>query len=235
MPSPRINLPEDAPGLLNEAMRRWLDGTPVPSREVFLSTFGTAYINYRIRCDAFYGFDAGAIDIFSQQRRQRRHFIDKYGFSIPISEAIDALRKYSPLLEIGAGSGYWSRLMRNEGIDVVATDPSCDAFYGFDVGKHFPVEPLPGKTAVRHYPRRNVFCSWPSLKHTWLRQAARAMRPGRTLIVVREDSTADERTWDYIEGTFRHVENIEIPCWSGTHDWIEIWIKRGRTNWTYVS
>lgn len=206
-----------------DAMRRWLDHGRVPRLNEFLVTYGTVFGNYR------YGLPSGRAGVRDSLANfyQRDGFIEEFGFSLPCSEALDVLERHAPILEIGAGSGYWSALMACRGIDVVATDPAIEKFK-FETGRYFPIVSLQGKTAVRRHSDRNVFCSWPSLTETWLRQAARAMRPGRTLIVVREDATADERTWNYLEMAFRFIGDCRLPCWWGLHDRIEIWKKRAR-------
>src|SRR5687767_5522442 len=56
-------------------------------------------------------------------RDVRKAFCRVWGFSIPCREAVEALRALErPLVEIGAGSGYWTALLRAAGLDMVATD-----------------------------------------------------------------------------------------------------------------
>ena len=45
-----------------------------------------------------------------------------FAFAVPNDAALDALASLSPLLEVGAGTGYWAALLRRRGADVVATD-----------------------------------------------------------------------------------------------------------------
>lgn len=177
---------------------------------------------------------------------ERNRFVREFGFAVPTRAALDWLCRFSPLLEVGAGTGAWARLLAQRGADIVATDPKIGGFmhggatWYWDKTYH-PVLPLAGKTAVRRWPERNVFCSWPTLGETWLRQAARAMRPGRTLFVVREEATADERTWEYIEHHFEPIalaapepeaewidNTLELPNWYFVHDRLEAWRKKTR-------
>ncbi|CAK0803399.1 unnamed protein product [Prorocentrum cordatum] len=41
-------------------------------------------------------------------------------WSVPTAEALDCLARFTPLLELGAGSGLWARLLRGRGADVQA-------------------------------------------------------------------------------------------------------------------
>ena len=43
----------------------------------------------------------------------RESLRDKYAFAIPNKEAINVVCKYTPIIEIGAGKGYWAALIRN--------------------------------------------------------------------------------------------------------------------------
>lgn len=47
---------------------------------------------------------------------------DKFAWAIPDERALNILAHFSPLIEIGAGKGYWARLLQSRGIDIVAFD-----------------------------------------------------------------------------------------------------------------
>jgi hypothetical protein len=230
-----------------DAMRYWLAGdVSVPSLAEFYDRYGEAHRNHLHRLREPFPPVADTLPLHIE----RDQFIREFGFAVPTREALDRICEFSPLLEIGAGSGAWARLLAMRGADIIATDPSVETFLDMRAGwqkTYHPVLPLAGKTAVRCWPKRNVFCCWPSLGQTWLRQAARAMLPGRALIVVREDATADERTWDYVEHHFKPVANyipeiragdleighwvdntLELPNWHFLHDHLEVWIKKTR-------
>lgn len=70
----------------------------------------------------------------SAARRYRRHNnsaapprpchpqVHVYAYAAPNAAALEALLAQSPLLELGAGTGYWARLLRGAGADVLALD-----------------------------------------------------------------------------------------------------------------
>lgn len=238
-----------------DAMRYWLSGdASVPSLAEFFDRFGNQYRDHlrtmfdrRLASLSFETRDAITSSANFAVYMERDLFINEFAFAVPTREALDCLAKYSPLLEIGGGSGAWAKLLAMRGAEIIATDPAIEGFSLFsgtdDSGprrwekKYHPVIPLAGKTAVRRWPERNVFCSWPSLNRTWLRQAARAMLPGRVLLVVREDATADQRTWDDVEYHFKPVaigaggddwidNSLELPNWHFLHDHLEVWQKK---------
>lgn len=55
----------------------------------------------------------------------------KYAWAVPDNRAIKILKHFSPLVEIGAGKGYWTSLLREAGVDIIA----FDKFLGTKVGK----------------------------------------------------------------------------------------------------
>lgn len=46
----------------------------------------------------------------------------KYAWAIPNSRALNILASFSPIVEIGAGKGYWASLLRAMGVDIVCFD-----------------------------------------------------------------------------------------------------------------
>lgn len=152
----------------------------------------------------------------SELRLARKPFTRTYGFSIPCAEAIGMLSRLGPLLEIGAGSGYWSALLRNAGLDLAATDEVADGQlgYGFHVGRFAAIEPLSGVNAVRAWPERDVFCSWPTEGSPWALAAVRAMRVGRRLALIGEPRggcTGTPGLFRYLETRFRRLGELQIP------------------------
>ena len=47
---------------------------------------------------------------------------EKYAWAVPDERALRILSNFGPLIEIGAGKGYWARLLRDHGVDVLAYD-----------------------------------------------------------------------------------------------------------------
>jgi hypothetical protein len=46
----------------------------------------------------------------------------RFAWAIPDERALRILERFSPLIEIGAGKGYWAKLLRDRGVDIVAFD-----------------------------------------------------------------------------------------------------------------
>src|SRR5258708_3231915 len=53
---------------------------------------------------------------------RRRELASLFSWAIPNARALEVLAAHAPLVECGAGMGYWSALLRARGIDVLAYD-----------------------------------------------------------------------------------------------------------------
>jgi hypothetical protein len=158
------------------------------------------------------GFTAENTENLGEMRLARRAAIAQWGHSIPCAEAVAALFRHGPWLELGAGSGYWTALLRAAGLDAVATDLKP---WTADV------EALDGVTAVRTYAGRDVFCSWPTRGGTWITEAAEAMTPGRVLAVIADDrggEIASPALYDLLDAEFTPIEEVILPQWPGARD-----------------
>lgn len=166
------------------------------------------------------------MDHWTRLYRSRDTAIREFGFALPCREAVKALKKLSPIVEVGAGSGAWSRLLASSGVDVVATDQGFETGYWFRSGKHFPVARIEASDAIRRYPRRNVLMIWPCYGAEWSANAVRLIRPGQSLALISEGPggcVGSDSLFDHLDTHFRHIETVRIPCWQGIHDRLEIY------------
>ena len=60
--------------------------------------------------------------------RHREMIKDRFSWAIPNEEALDAIAAVGPIVEIGAGTGYWAWLLQKRGVDVVAYDATPPHF-----------------------------------------------------------------------------------------------------------
>jgi hypothetical protein len=91
----------------------------------------------------------------------------RYSYVYPDERVLDMLSELGPLVEIGAGTGYWAGKLRARGVDIVAFDtapPDLDKYNRYHgrtptwsavfVGDH---------TLLSAYPDRALFLCWPPL------------------------------------------------------------------------
>lgn len=207
------------------AMGRWTVGDPVPSHDEIIAQWGPSFLMYR-RAWSLPNRQRDDMTTIGAAHEVRRDVVAEFGFPLPSRELVTALADHQPIVEIGAGSGFMTAVMRANGIDAIGTDPVLD-YLQLKHGRFDPLQQrIAGKTAVRRYRDRTVFCSWPSLDHTWFRQALRAMRIGQRIIMIMEDSCADQTAWVYRDACFERESMIPIPAWPFMNDDCAIWIKK---------
>jgi hypothetical protein len=237
----QIIIPDDLAHVI-ETMRAWLDGEPVWSYAKILETWGPEFEMYRRRWDRQFqekmkqAEATGAITFESDDMLRtvvrgvsilhlRDAWIAEFGFAIPCAELLDELAKHRQIVEVGAGTGYMTRLMLNRDINVIGSNPPLND-YTFELGKYAVLALRQAKTMARANPDATVFCSWPTLRHTWFRQMLRAMKIGQHLIVIREDACAEATAWQYLDDCFEELSTIVIPTFEHMNDYASVHVKK---------
>src|SRR5262245_7988002 len=101
----------------------------------------------------------GAIDRSDRARRLRDEYRSRFSFAILDGDTVDRLLPFGPLLEIGAGKGYWAWELRKAGVDIVATDPGGVGRYwrsGQWLEPWTTIDPLDARSAMDKYPGRTL-------------------------------------------------------------------------------
>lgn len=166
------------------------------------------------------------------QDRLQSAFARNWGFAIPCAEAVAALRGLgAPIVEIGAGSGYWTALLGAAGLDVIGTDLAADAesAFGQRLGQHAALVALGARAAVEAWPDRDVFCAWPSRGEAWSAEAVAAIRPGRAFALIGEPRgglTGADALFDLLDTAFALEAEVAIPQFPGKRDRLTIHRRR---------
>ena len=151
--------------------------------------------------------------IFAKQFEKRQECLKKYSFAIPDEEAIEKISKYSPIIEIGAGSGYWSFLLKEAGVDVEAYD---DGSWGWDTTWTTVLEGGPDTPMGN----RNLFLCWPNYSTPFAYNCLKNFK-GKYFIYIGEGSggcTGDDDFHGYLDKNFKLIDDYELPQWFGIHD-----------------
>jgi hypothetical protein len=167
-----------------------------------------------------------------QEISTRESYIEQFGFALLSFGAIEAIRPYQPLVELGAGSGYWAYELKRFGIDVVATDKGVQMFRNFRSGKlerwkktYTEIEELNSVEAIRKYPNRVPLIVWPSYGEAWAADALNIYM-GNTVIYFGEgygNATADDRFHEILEQRFANQTFVRMPHFWGCYDrWLVI-------------
>lgn len=196
--------------------------------------FLSSYERYRLK-DKVDWNDPSSVDLHMEkvgsEFLSREDFIRRYGFAILWSGAIEAIRPHAPLVEIGAGSGYWTYELQSHGIDCIATD-TMEGKYGFFTKdnpndperrwkkQYVEIEKLNSVEAVRKYPNRNILTVWPDYDAPWAADSLDIFT-GRTVIYMGEgygNATADDRFHELLDERFADQEVIPMPHFEHSYD-----------------
>jgi hypothetical protein len=126
-----------------------------------------------------------------------------------------------PVVEIGAGSGYWAWQLAQAGVDVVAYDPHPPAADN-QYCKHGPYAPVAvgGPGAVTLHPDRALLMVWPPYGGAHAEEALRAYR-GDLLLYAGEGwggCTADDGFYELLDAEWVETSVSERHVsWSGIH------------------
>jgi hypothetical protein len=156
----------------------------------------------------------------------RFEYVRKYAWAIPSDEAVEAIVRYSPLVEGGAGTGYWASLINKAGGDIICYDhaPPGEVHNIYEHKKTYhPVGCGSSEKMVLHKDRTLLLC-WPPYD-TPMGYEHIKEHNGRTLILIGESRggcTGDDDMFNIIHERYDLIETIHIPQWYGIHDCMEI-------------
>lgn len=149
----------------------------------------------------------------------------RYAWGVPGDQALDALQLLAPLVEIGAGKGYWASLLQSKGTDVLAFDacppsalagnPYCEAgtFTRVQRGSH---------TVAEQYPERTLFLCWPPENNEMASQTLRSYKGATVAYVGDPGCTGTNAFFTQLREDFTLVRTIPIPQYAGLQD--QLWI-----------
>jgi hypothetical protein len=165
-------------------------------------------------------------------------YTHKYGWAIPNDEAILEIAKYPPIVEIGAGTGYWAWLLRQLGVDVLAFDkypPDKSAAHdsGFHSGAGTWTEVLTGDESVLDSMYdQTLFLCWPPSNHPMAFETLSRFK-GDTFLFVGETwpshTTGNEDFFDLLDQEWDLEDDCSkawIPNWPGRDDFLWVYHRR---------
>jgi hypothetical protein len=158
---------------------------------------------------------------------ERPALVQRYSWALPTDAALDLVARYAPLVEMGAGGGYWTHLLRQRGVDILAYDrerPHDDNYFA----RHQWTQVDPGTPRVlRDHPDRSLFLCWPPSRSAMATNCLKNWR-GRHVVHVGEwrISTGSSGFHDRLEAGFELVDKLSIPQWEGMYDMLTVWRRK---------
>lgn len=115
-------------------------------------------------------------------------------YSRPLVERLAAMIGARPCLEIAAGDGTLSRFLRDQGVDIAATDN-----HGWKQAVQYPADviQLDAKEALEKYRPEVVICSWPPSNNTFERQVFKTASAQLYIVISSRHQFASGNWSDY--------------------------------------
>jgi len=173
---------------------------------------------------------------------RRRRFLRQYSWSVPTPAAIAKIAAFVEdrrLLEVGAGSGLWAKLLSEVGVTVTATDDgswsagtegvkkSLPSGFSVDRGRFYPVQQVDGAGAVRrHADHEALLLCWPPYERPLAIEALSAFRGDELVYIGDWKCTADDFFRVELATAWQLVETVSLPTWPGINDTVYLYRRR---------
>ncbi len=189
----------------------------------------------------------------ANRRQIRVHLSHKYAFGVPGNYALDCLARYGPLVEIGAGTGYWARCLRERGVDIVAYDvmgeswrtwfrPSIVAETRQGGTRSIVAQPHPqreeptlwtevlqgGPEVLRRHGERTLLLCWPD-PWSGFDEASLLAYQGEHLALIGEpgkDGPGSKGFQARLERSWQRIERAPVPRWHSSQDRLVVYARR---------
>jgi hypothetical protein len=144
---------------------------------------------------------------------RRRELAARFAWAVPDEAALAELVELGPLVEAGAGTGYWAALLGARGGDVVAYDVAPPDRHTWTT-----VRPVDSVAAVRAHPDRILFLCWPPFDNDAGYRAIRAYRGDVFAYVGDARATGTPRLHRELALNWTPESTIALPTWPGVAD-----------------
>jgi hypothetical protein len=162
---------------------------------------------------------------------RRRELASLFSWGVPNSRALDVLAAHAPLVECGAGMGYWSALLRSRGVDVLAYDiapPAGEAaneYHRFARSPWTSIEHADSMRAARRHGDRTLVLCWPPYDDDRASYAVLRAYHGDTLIYIGEPegATGSVRFHRELTLNWSATDEVRLPNWPRLRDSLTVY------------
>jgi hypothetical protein len=160
----------------------------------------------------------------------------RYSWAVPTPEIIESLAQFSPLVEVGAGRGYWASLIQEVGgeidcfdenpPDISETNPWCPPHDGWD--RTFIKIHQAGPEIAAVYPEATLFLCWPPYNTPMAYDCLRQYEGQRLVFVGEGDGgcCGDDAFWKLLDSEWNAVLTYDIPNWWSIRDYVSVWERK---------
>jgi len=159
----------------------------------------------------------------------------RYSYVVPDAGSLSILADLGPLVEMGAGNGYWAHRLRALGVDVVAYDlapPDGDRPNRYHPMPATWTDVIAGdQTNLAHHPDRALLLCWPPLFSSL--GECLIQYSGDTVALIGDGGHRTARLQDLNE-TFTNVAAVPVRAldpFPGTVPTLSVWRRRASRQW----
>lgn len=170
----------------------------------------------------------------------RTYVTSQWSWAIPSNRSIKFIADIldgRPVVEIGAGNGYWAWMLSQHGVEVAAYDlhpvghelswfrDSEELSLPVKAEAYFDVQ-LGGVNKLADHPDHALFLCWPTMD-PWAYDALRIYK-GSLVIYIGEHGgcNADDSFFQELEANWTYVERGPLVAWEGIHDSLTVYERK---------
>jgi hypothetical protein len=176
----------------------------------------------------YWGLPYGLAQILDLSER-RRELVDRFAWAIPTDDALETVARYGPLVDAGAGTGYWAALLQARGADAVATDlapPGAGAaneWHRHARRRWTKVAQASAVDAVRRHRGRTLLLCWPPYDDDSAGYAPLRAYRGEIAIHVGGEASGSVRFHRELALNWTLVEEVALPHWPRLDDRVHVY------------
>lgn len=157
---------------------------------------------------------------------RRRELVELFSWAIPTDDALGTLSRYAPLVDAGAGMGYWTALLQARAVDAVAYDlfppggAGRNEYHRQARGPWAEVRQGSAVAAARRHPERTLVLCWPPYEDDAASYDALRAYGGDVVIHVGErgGASGSVRFHRELELNWTLLEQVDLPHWPRLDD-----------------
>jgi hypothetical protein len=156
------------------------------------------------------------------QEELRNILVPRFSWAIPTESVLATIARYTPLIEVGAGTGYWADLLQRRHVDILPLDSAPPQH------TWVPVMGGRGEWLISCYAARTLMLCWPPAGSPMAAQTLERYR-GSTVVYIGEPrggSTGDEAFHDALAREWDAIERVTLPQWPSARDSLTIFRRR---------
>lgn len=145
-----------------------------------------------------------------------------YSWAVPTAVAINKIAEFQPIIEMGAGLGFWAYLLRQLGVRVDAFDGFEEGGFGYSPEDTWSEVLLGGPEKLAEYPPEwSLLLVWPPYSKSFGTDCLIQCNSDFVITVGEGSGGCNGDDWYHmvLDEAFERIDSIvDFPQWDGIHD-----------------